>query len=225
MWEVSNLKKDLTQELRRSIIAGDSEKAQRIANSLLKEGFDPLEAINTVVTSTAKEVGEKFERGDFFLTDLMFSAEAIQAANEVFLKKLKESKIERSINKKGKVVIATVAGDIHDIGKNIVKLLLNVNGFEVIDLGTDVSSLNIVDAALESKADIIALSALMTTTMRSQKEVIDLLKEMKVRDKFIVIVGGGSTTQEWAEEIGADGWAETAEKAVKVALKLVNEGE
>ncbi len=215
------LKEDLIRELKKEILEGDAEKARGIANKLLKRDFDPLEAINRAVTPAAKEVGEKFGKGEIFLTDLMFSAEAMQAANQVFLEKLSEQK--RETKKIGKVVLATVAGDIHDIGKNIVKLLLDVNGFEVIDLGADVPSSAIIDRALESNADVIALSALMTTTRPSQKEVIDILREMNVRDKFIVMVGGGSVNEEWAEEIGADGWAETAEEAVKLAFKLIRE--
>ncbi len=215
------LKEDLIRELKKEILEGDAEKARGIANKLLKRDFDPLEAINRAVTPAAKEVGEKFGKGEIFLTDLMFSAEAMQAANQVFLEKLSEQK--RETKKIGKVVLATVAGDIHDIGKNIVKLLLDVNGFEVIDLGADVPSSAIIDRALESNADVIALSALMTTTRPSQKEVIDILREMNVRDKFIVMVGGGSVNEEWTEEIGADGWAETAEEAVKLAFKLIRE--
>lgn len=218
---MTSLKEDLIRELKKEILEGNSEKARGIANELLKRDFDPLEAINRAVTPAAKEVGEKFGKGEIFLTDLMFSAEAMQAANQVFLEKLGEEK--RETKKIGKVVLATVAGDIHDIGKNIVKLLLDVNGFEVIDLGADVSSSAIIDKALESNADVIALSALMTTTRPSQREVIDILREMDVRDKFIVMVGGGSVDKEWAEEIGADGWAETAEEAVKLAFKLVRE--
>jgi methylmalonyl-CoA mutase cobalamin-binding domain/chain len=122
------------------------------------------------------------------------------------------------------VVIATVRGDIHDIGKNIVALLLRARGFEVYDLGVDVESMRIIEEALEYDADIIALSALMTTTLPSQREVLELLRELSVRDKFKVMVGGGATTPEWASKIGADGWAETAVEAVELAVKLVRGG-
>jgi trimethylamine corrinoid protein len=125
--------------------------------------------------------------------------------------------------KMGNVVIGTVSGDIHDIGKNIVALLLEVNGFDTHDLGKDVESMKFIERAGEVQADIMALSALMTTTKPTQKEVMDLLKEMDMHKKFLVMIGGAPTTSEWAEQIGADGWAETAEQGVKLAQKLIKE--
>jgi len=121
----------------------------------------------------------------------------------------------------GKVVIGTVSGDIHDIGKNIVALLLEVNGFDAQDMGKDVESMKFIERATEVQANVMALSALMTTTRPAQKEIMDLLNEMGLRQKFLVMVGGAPTTSEWAEQIGADGWAETAEQGVRLAQRLV----
>ena len=213
---------NLIEKLKKSIIDCDEEEAKRIANEILAAGIDPVKAVNEGISPAAKVVGEKFEKGEYFLTHLMLAGEAMKAASEILMSKLSEKEKERvSAEKVGSVVLATVSGDIHDIGKNILGLLLSVNGFKVYDLGKDVDAMTIVQKAIEAKADIIALSALMTTTMPAQKEVIDLLKAMGVRDKFVVLVGGGSTTREWAEEIGADGWAETAEEAVSLAKRLM----
>ena len=213
---------NLIEKLKKSIIDCDEEEAKRIANEILAAGIDPVKAVNEGISPAAKVVGEKFEKGEYFLTHLMLAGEAMKAASEILMSKLSEKEKERvSAEKVGSVVLATVSGDIHDIGKNILGLLLSVNGFKVYDLGKDVDAMTIVQKAIEAKADIIALSALMTTTMPAQKEVIDLLKAMGVRDKFVVLVGGGSTTKEWAEEIGADGWAETAEEAVSLAKMLM----
>ena len=169
-----------------------------------------------------KSVGEKFEKGEYFLTDLMSAADAMKAASRVLTSRIEqESKGKVTISKIGKVVIGTVSGDIHDIGKNIVTLLLEVNGFDTHDLGKDVDSMKFIERAAEVQADIIALSALMTTTKPAQKEVTDLLNEMKLRKKYIVMVGGAPTSNAWAEEIKADGWAETAEQGVRVAQRLI----
>ena len=213
---------DLIEKLKQSIINCDEEEAKKVAEEIVAAGIDPVKAVNEGISPAAKVVGEKFEKGDYFLTHLMLAGEAMKAASEILMSKLSEKEKERvSAERAGSVVLATVSGDIHDIGKNILGLLLSVNGFKVYDLGKDVDAMTIVQKAIETKADIIALSALMTTTMPAQKEVIDLLKAMGVRDKFVVLVGGGSTTREWAEEIGADGWAETAEEAVSLAKKLM----
>lgn len=213
---------DLIEMLKGSIINCDEEKAKAAAEKILAAGIDPVRAVNEGISPAAKIVGEKFEKGEYFLTHLMLAGEAMKAATEILMSKISEEEKERITSKRvGSVVLATVSGDIHDIGKNIFGLLLSVNGFKVYDLGKDVDSMTIVEKARETNADIIALSALMTTTMPAQKEVIDLLKAMGIREKFIVMVGGGSTTKEWAEEIGADGWAETAEEAVSLAKQLI----
>lgn len=205
-------------------MSGQEEDAEKAARQILDAGIDPLEVMERELLPAMKSVGEKFEKGEYFLTDLMSAADAMRAASRVLTSRIRqESKGKMTISKIGKVVIGTVSGDIHDIGKNIVALLLEVNGFDTHDLGKDVDSMKFIERAAEVQADIIALSALMTTTKPAQREVTDLLKEMKLREKYIVLVGGAPTSNLWAEEIKADGWAETAEQGVRVAQRLIQE--
>ena len=212
----------LSEKLKRLVIEGEEDAAQETALQILKTGVDPLEVIEKYLSPAMKSVGEKFEKGEYFLTNLMLSAEAMKTATNVLTAGVKKEDREKlRARRTGKVAIGTVSGDIHDIGKNIVAVLLEANGFDVYDLGKDVDSMKFIDKATEVQADIIALSALMTTTKPAQKEVIEFLNEMRSRNKYIVIVGGSPTTREWAEEIGADGWAETAEEAIRLAEKLM----
>lgn len=213
----------MLSKLKQAIIDGDEEAAKSFSEKISSEGMDPLEAINGAVIPAARAAGEKFEKGEFFVPNLLLSTDAMKAAINIFTAGMSE-KSKEELGKEGTVVIATVEGDIHDIGKNIVALLLEVNGFQVHDLGRDVNSMDIVNRALDVKADIIALSSLMTTSMPSQQDVIDMLKAMKVRDRFLVMIGGGSVTEDWAEEIGADGYTETAEEAVRLAQALMKKG-
>lgn len=212
----------LFEDLKRSIEEFETEKAKQIANAILKTDVDPLQVINKVLSPTMEEIGEKFDKMDIFLPELMGAAEAMQAATSILTEHIKESSTERP-KAKGRVVIGTVHGDIHEIGKNIVKIMLEVSGFEVFDLGKDIPSMQFIEKAEEVNADIIALSALMTTTMGSQKEVIELLEALGKRDDFIVIIGGAPTSESWLKEIGADGWTETAGGAGKLSIKLIEE--
>jgi corrinoid protein of di/trimethylamine methyltransferase len=198
----------------------EPDKAKQIAIELMKANVDPLKVINEVLSPTMEEIGEKFDKMDIFLPELMGAAEVMQVATSILTEHLKQSATERP-KPKGKVVLGTVHGDIHEIGKNIVKIMMEVSGFEVIDLGKDVPSIQFIEKAEEVSADIIALSALMTTTMGSQKEVIELLEALGKRKNYIIIVGGAPTSEAWQKEIGADGWAETAGAAGKLATKLV----
>jgi len=188
------------EELCESVNRGDRDKSRELAQKLIDQDTDPLLAISSI-TEVMGEVGDKFSRLEIFLPEMMKSGEAMAAAVEVFKTKLK---VGESVAKKGKVILGTVKGDLHEIGKNIVKLMLEANGFEVKDLGYDVDSMNIIKEAQANDVDIIGLSSLMTTTMPHQKEVIDLLKDKGIRDKFKVVIGGAPTTQKWADEIGAD---------------------
>ena len=211
-----------SEKLKRFVIEGEEDAAQETALQILKTDVDPLEVIEKYLSPAMKIVGEKFEKGEYFLTNLMTSAAAMKAATNVLTAGVKKEDREKlRARRTGKVAIGTVSGDIHDIGKNIVAVLLEANGFDVYDLGKDVDSMKFIDRATEVQADIIAVSALMTTTKPAQKEVIEFLNEMKSRNKYIVIVGGSPTTEKWAQEIGADGWAETAEQAVRLAEKLL----
>jgi corrinoid protein of di/trimethylamine methyltransferase len=212
------------ERLKKSIINGQEQDAEKAAREILNAGANPMQVMERELFPAIKSVGEKFEKGEYFLTDLMSAADAMRAASRVLASNLKEASEDKmATTAMGKVVIGTVSGDIHDIGKNIVALLLEVNGFDAHDLGKDVESMKFVERATEVQANIMALSALMTTTRPAQKEIMDLLNEMGLRKKFLVMVGGAPTTSKWAEQIGADGWAETAEQGVKLAQRLVKE--
>jgi corrinoid protein of di/trimethylamine methyltransferase len=209
----------LFEALKKTLEEYEPKKAAEIAQELLNANIDPLKVIDEVLSPTMEEIGDKFDRMDIFLPELMGAAEAMQAATSVLTKHI-QSTTERPTTK-GKVVLGTVHGDIHEIGKNIVKIMLEVSGLEVFDLGKDVPSMQFIEKAGEVGADMIALSALMTTTMVSQKEVIELLNALGKRDDYIIIIGGAPTTAKWKEEIGADGWAETAVQAAKLATELL----
>jgi len=214
----------LIMRLKESVINGQTENAEEAARQVLEAGIDPLVVMEQDLFPAMKSVGEKFEKGEYFLTDLMSAADAMRAASQIFASRIRRQGGDtKAIQTVGRVVIGTVSKDIHDIGKNIVALLLEVNGFDIHDLGKDVESMKFIERSTEVDADIIALSALMTTTKPSQEEVVNLLNEMGMRDKHVVMVGGAPTSMEWAEQIGADGWAETAEQAVKLAIKLVRD--
>ncbi len=212
------------ERLKKAVIDGHEQDAERAARDVLDAGTDPMLVMERELFPAIKSVGERFEKGEFFLTDLMSAADAMRAASRVLTSSMKEQSREKmAAAAMGKVVIGTVSGDIHDIGKNIVALLLEVNGFDTHDLGKDVESMKFIERAAEVEPNIMALSALMTTTKPAQKEIMDLLKEMDLRKKFLIMIGGAPTTSEWAEQIGADGWAETAEQGVKLAQKLIKE--
>lgn len=209
--------KELLKKLSEAVVACDREAVVKAAQQAIEKGLDPVKAIEKGLSKGAIAVGDKFERLEIFLTDLMMAADAMKAGLDVLLPLIPKEKI----SKKGTIVSGTVKGDIHDIGKNILAALFSANGFDVYDLGADVPTSKFIEEAEKVGADIIALSALMSSTIGGQKDVIDYLRETAKREKFIVMVGGGPTTREWAEEIGADGYAETATEAVKVALELI----
>ena len=213
---------NLSERLGTQVAEGREEDAEKTAREIVNAGADPVEVIEKYLSPAMKFVGEKFEKGEYFLTDLMSAAAAMKAATRILAAAIgKEDRERIQARKLGRVVIGTVSGDIHDIGKNIVTLLLDANGFDTNDLGKDVDSINFIEKAKDLKADMIALSALMTTTKPAQKEVIDFLKAMNLREKYAVVVGGSPTTKDWADQIGADGWAETAEQAVRLAEGLL----
>jgi corrinoid protein of di/trimethylamine methyltransferase len=208
---------ELLKKLSEAVVTCDREAVVKAAQQAIEKGLDPVKAIEKGLSEGAIIVGDKFDKLEIFLTDLMMAADAMKAGLDVLLPLIPREKV----SKKGTVVSGTVKGDIHDIGKNILAALLRANGFDVYDLGTDVPTSKFIEEAEKVGADIITLSALMSSTIGGQKDVIDYLRETGKREKFIVMVGGGPTTQEWAEEIGADGYTETATKAVKTALELI----
>ncbi len=208
---------ELLRKLSEAVVASDRDAVVKAAQEAIEKGLDPVKAIENGLSEGAITVGEKFDRLEIFLTDLMMAADAMKAGLDILLPLISKEKVL----KKGTVVSGTVKGDIHDIGKNILSALFSANGFEVHDLGVDVPTSKFIEEAEKVGADVIALSALMSSTIGGQKDVIDYLSETGKREKFIVMVGGGPTTREWTEEIGADGYAETATEAVKVALELI----
>ena len=199
------------------IVQGNIPKAKELAQKAVTDKLDINKVIDAF-SEAIREVGDLFEEGEYFLPELMRSAEAMKAAMEIFTPILAKGKGQRSFTR---VVIGTIEGDIHDIGKTLVASMLSAEGFEVYDLGADVPITDFVDKAIEVDAQLICISALLTTTMMGSKRLIDLLNEKGIRDKFKVLVGGAPVTKKWTEEIGADGTAENAISAVKLAKKLL----
>ena len=203
-----------------SIISGDGVEAEQLARQALENKMDPLEVINKGYVAGIKQVGDMFECGELFLPELIQAAEAVKNATKIL-----NAAISGGAEKdKGNVLIATVEGDIHDIGKAIVVSLLVANGFNVLDMGRDVPTLDIVAKAEEFKADVIGTSALLTTTMVKQKELEELLVKEGLKNKYKTIVGGAPVTVRWAEKIGADAYAENAGEGVNKIISLINKG-
>jgi len=213
--------KPIFEQLNNAIIAGDRSGLEKAVDGALKDGVSPSDIIEKGMSPGMKEVGDRFAKYEIYLPEMMMAAEAWEGAMNIVEPKLLESGGERK--KMGRVVIGTVKGDIHSIGKNIVGAILKMNGFEVFDLGVDVTASTFVIKAEEVGADIIAASALMSTTIPQQKSIIEHLEARGARDKYRVLVGGGSTTQEWADSIGADGYGRTAGDATNLALKVISQ--
>jgi 5-methyltetrahydrofolate--homocysteine methyltransferase len=212
---------EIKKQLYENILSGDFELTGSIAVKAVEESMDPLIIINETLVPAIELVGEKFSKKEYFLPDLMRSASAMKNAIEVFEKEIKTKGIERKTM--GKVIIGTVKGDIHEIGKSIVSSLLTAKGFEVLDLGVDVDSETFIKNVINEKADILGMSALLPITMPYQGKVIEDLKLKNLRNKVKVMVGGSPVTQEHADRIGADGYADNAVSAVKLAEKLMQE--
>ena len=209
----------LYEEMAQAVIDGLPDRARGLAEEALEAGVDPLEAIDRGFTPGMDVVGAGFANGELFIPDLMMSGEAMKAAIAALEPELMERKQKRQVM--GKVVIGTVQGDIHEIGKTLVATMLAANGFEVHDLGVDVPAERFLDKVREVGADVLGLSALLTTTIFYQETVIQQLQEAGLRDQVKVIIGGVPADPEWAEEIGADGYAENATEAVAVVKQLV----
>jgi len=202
-----------------AVKSGNTDESLKITRTLLSGGSSAQEVLNTV-TKAIREVGDAFEKFEIFLPEMMAGADTMIEIMKVLEPELKKEGPDLAITPV-KIVMASVKGDMHEIGKNITITLFNANGYDILDMGADVDSLDIVKTAEREKADIIGLSALMTTTMPGQKEVIDILKDMGKRDKFKVIIGGSPTSEEWADNIGSDGWGKDASAAVKLVEKLI----
>jgi corrinoid protein of di/trimethylamine methyltransferase len=208
------------ENLKQAIIDGDQDSARLISEELLGEGLDPLMTIEECVYPAVSVVGERFEKGEYFLTELILSAEAMKSAVAVLMNKIDGGNTGQGWGKKGTILLGTVKGDVHEIGKNLVATMLRVNGFDVHDIGKDVPNTEFFEQAKAVKADIIGLSALMTNTMQNQREVINYFKEKKIKS-FRIVVGGAPTSQDWANEIGADGWAPDAPSSVALAERVL----
>lgn len=209
--------REMFERLKKSVLEMDEEGARAAANDAIAQKFDPLACIEEGLSAAMKIISEKFDNAEIYVPQIILSAEAFTAAVETLA-----PHIEGGYAAKGKIILHTVEGDIHDIGKNIVGILLQANGFEVIDLGRDVAIGDVVDAAVEKDVDVIAGSALMTTTMPAQREIVAELKDRNLKDRFKCLFGGAPTSQEWVDQIGADGWAENAAEAVDVVNELIS---
>lgn len=205
------------EELLRAVEEGEQDRAVSLVQELLEAGEQPAELVEEL-TRALRRVGERFERFELFLPEMMMAADAMTAVMAVLGPRLGAAGQATS---RGKVVIGSAKGDLHEIGKDIVITMLKANGFEVVDLGRDVDALQFLKAAEEVNADIIGISTLMTTTMPGAAAVIKLLEDRGVRSRYRVMVGGAPTNAEWASEIGADGWAPDAVQAVTLAEQLV----
>jgi trimethylamine corrinoid protein len=205
--------------MRRSIIDGAPETASSLAQDALADGMEPLDAINLGFVPGMHSVGEQFALHTMFLPDMMASAEAMRAAMQVLEPELRRRGMDRP--SAGTVVLGTTKGDIHEIGKTLVGTLLTAHGFKVFDLGVDVSSDRFAAKALEVGADIVGVSALLTTTMRGQKSVVEAIERAGLRPRVKVIVGGAPVTRSWVEEIGADGFGKDAAGAVALVKGLM----
>lgn len=204
-------------ECRRSVLEGDKALSAELARETLDQGYDPLRVIDQGFSIGVRDAGKLWEQGHYFLPELAFAAEAMKAAMAILQPVLLGGGGDR---RKGRVLMGTVQGDIHDIGKSLVTTLLLANNYEVIDLGSDVPYDKFVAEVASLKPDFIGMSALLTTTMAGQSEVIKMLTERGLRNSVRVLVGGAPTTPEWAEEIGADGHGENAVAAVALADAL-----
>ena len=210
---------ELFEKMANSVIAGEAEEAHALATKSLELGIKPLDSIDNGFVKGIRVVGDRFGAGELFLPELVMSAEAMKAALAVLEPELAKSSAARE--NMGNVLACTVQGDIHDIGKRIVCTMLSANGFSVVDLGVNVKVDKFIEEIKTRKPDIVAMSALLTTTAPNQGKVIRQLIQQGIREQFVVMVGGAPTSPGWAKEIGADGYGENATEAVRVAKELM----
>jgi trimethylamine corrinoid protein len=210
---------NLFERMAKAVVEGQREEAEKLAKEAVRRRMDLLEVIEKGYVPGIQKVGELWEKGEYFLPELITSAECMKAAMAVLQPELKKARIDAP--SKGKVVIGTVEGDIHDIGKNLVASMLLAYRFDVYDLGADVKLEKFIEKAQETKADFICLSALLTTTMLGQRKLIEMIRDRDLAGKYKVLVGGAPVNEKWAADIGADGYAENALAAVKLASRLM----
>ena len=212
-------KDEVIERLRSAVVDLDADQVRGVAEEAVRLDIDPVEAIENGLSKGVRTIGERFAMGEAFLTELVMAGEAMKAGIEILRPVLLQRKLQRKTA--GTVVIGTVKGDIHDIGKNIVAAMLEAAGFEVSDLGVDAPPEHFVGKAKESNAQAIGMSALLTVTTPEQKNTMEALKKANLRQKVKVAVGGAAVTAEWANEIGADGYSDNAVEAVELFRRLV----
>lgn len=206
---------EIFERLKSSVIEMDADGAKAAAGDALAEEIDPLKCIENGLAEAMKVISDKFDRAEVYVPQIILSAEAFTGAVEILAPHIKGG-----YKAKAKVLVHTVEGDIHDIGKGIFTILLQASGFDVMDLGRDVPINNVLDAAVENEVDFITGSALMTTTMPAQREIINELQDRGIRQNFKCVFGGAPTSQEWVDSIGGDGWAENAAAGVELIREL-----
>lgn len=204
-------------ELAQSVIEGQRDQVKTLVTNLIEAGNNPLEIVNEGLIEGMNVVGVRFKAGDMYVPEVLMAAKSMSCGLEIVRPLISEA----DQKSKGKIVLGTVKGDLHDIGKNLVGMLIESGGLEVINMGVDVSAEDFIDAIIEHEPDILALSALLTTTMPAMKDIIELLEEEELRDKVKVIIGGAPVSREYADEIGADGYAPDAGSAVELCKQLL----
>lgn len=209
---------EILQELAETIISGNAPKSEELTHQALDDGFSPADVLNNGLIAGMNVVGVKFKNNEFYVPEVLIAARAMKAGMKILKPKLSETGVEPV----GRFAIGTIKGDLHDIGKNLVSMMMEGAGFEVIDLGVDVSAEKFVGAIKEKQAQVIDLSALLTTTMVNMRSVIETLKTSGIRDSVKVVVGGAPLTQGFADEIGADGYAADAASAVELVKSFLN---
>jgi corrinoid protein of di/trimethylamine methyltransferase len=212
-------KEEIFKNLLDAVVEMNVQKGKDAATLLIKENYNPLEGIENGLSKGMEVIGEKFNKLEIYLPELMMASRVFNSAMTILKPHISS---DSKSAKKGTVLIGTVKGDIHQIGKDLVAMLLETGGFDVHNIGEDVSTSTFIEEAGRVDADIIALSSLLTTTMASQKDLIDILKEISQREKYLVMIGGAPTSQKWADEIGADIYGENAERAVSLALEFMS---
>ena len=209
---------EMHQKLAQAVIDGEPEEAEALSKEALEQGLDPLACIAEGLTPGIQQVGKLFASGEYYLPDLIIGADAMKAALNILEPALMGDQKRDVV---GRVVLGTVAGDLHEIGKTLVGTMLTASGFQVVDIGVDVKPDEFIAAIKEADADIVGASALLTTTMLQQEKLVKALEEAELKDRVKVMVGGAPVTDSFAQEIGADGYAEDAISAVDIAFRLI----
>ncbi|MFQ5796048.1 MAG: corrinoid protein [Candidatus Bipolaricaulia bacterium] len=212
-----SIDKTLLNQLQQAVLVGDEETVQQLTETALEGGVAPGDLLDQALISAMDQVGEEFSCGQRYIPEMLISAEAMKAAMEILKPKL----IESQVKAKGKVVMGTVEGDLHDIGQSLVSMMLEGAGFEIHTLGTETLADRFVTAVREHEADLVGMSALLTTTMTNMPKVIEAFEAAGLRDRVKIMIGGAPVTQEYADKIGADGFAPDAASAVKLAERLL----